>query len=100
MEDFGKSRDLCADFMINHVSAQSTQFKDFAEKGDEVRARPTSTSKLCYGLLTKNKATSIHCTGSKSLNLALKQPLHVDAPVLAARCAMAAHTGWPASGSI
>lgn len=36
VEEFGRSKDLCADFMINHVSAQSMQFKDFEEKGDEV----------------------------------------------------------------
>jgi glycosidase len=41
VEAFGKSRDLCADFMINHVSAESMQFKDFVEKGDEVRGSAT-----------------------------------------------------------
>lgn len=42
---FGKWRDIsalrqrldvCVDFMVNHISAQSEQFKDFVEKGDEV----------------------------------------------------------------
>ena len=28
--------DVCMDFMVNHISAQSEQFKDFVEKGDEV----------------------------------------------------------------
>lgn len=29
--------DVCVDFMVNHISAQSEQFQDFVEKGDEVR---------------------------------------------------------------
>jgi Alpha amylase, catalytic domain len=29
--------DLVVDFMVNHISAQSEEFKDFVEKGDEVR---------------------------------------------------------------
>lgn len=28
--------DVCVDFMVNHISAQSEQFKDFVEKGDQV----------------------------------------------------------------
>jgi hypothetical protein len=31
-----KGRDFCADFMINHISAQSKEFKDFEEKGSQV----------------------------------------------------------------
>lgn len=28
--------DVCVDFMVNHISAQSPQFQDFVEKGDKV----------------------------------------------------------------
>ena len=31
-------KDLCVDFMVNHTSAQSKEFKDFIEKGDKVRS--------------------------------------------------------------
>ena len=33
-------KDLCVDFMVNHTSAQSKEFKDFIEKGDKVRSHP------------------------------------------------------------
>jgi glycosidase len=35
----GETLDLCMDFMVNHISAQSEWFKDFKEKGDKVRTR-------------------------------------------------------------
>jgi glycosidase len=36
IESFADGLDLCVDFMVNHISAQSEQFKDFVEKGDKV----------------------------------------------------------------
>lgn len=27
--------DLCVEFMVNHISPESDQFKDFIQKGDE-----------------------------------------------------------------
>ena len=35
--------DLCVDFMVNHISAQSEQFLDFVAKGDSVRPFLTYT---------------------------------------------------------
>lgn len=37
IDNMGDGLDLCMDFMVNHISAQSEQFKDFKEKGDAVR---------------------------------------------------------------
>jgi hypothetical protein len=41
--------DLCVDFMVNHISAQSEQFKDFVEKGDQVDfpSHLTATYDIC-----------------------------------------------------
>lgn len=36
IHNIGDGLDLCMDFMVNHISAQSPQFKDFKEKGDKV----------------------------------------------------------------
>jgi hypothetical protein len=41
----GQGRDLCMDFMVNHISAQSELFKDFKEKGDKVRSMFSCTPK-------------------------------------------------------
>jgi hypothetical protein len=38
VEAMAKWGDLCADFMVNHVSAQSKYFKDFVDKGEKVRS--------------------------------------------------------------
>jgi sucrose phosphorylase len=37
IESMGDGLDLCMDFMVNHISAQSKEFQDFKEKGDKVR---------------------------------------------------------------
>lgn len=37
LQGIAKERDLCVDYMVNHISAQSKEFKDFVSKGDEVR---------------------------------------------------------------
>jgi glycosidase len=42
----GQGRDLCMDFMVNHISAQSEWFKDFKEKGDKARSMFSCTPKL------------------------------------------------------
>jgi glycosidase len=37
IQSIAEQGDLCVDFMVNHISAQSEQFLDFVEKGDNVR---------------------------------------------------------------
>jgi hypothetical protein len=40
-------RDFCAFFLINHISAQSKEFKDFEEKGSALRSTKRQRL-LCY----------------------------------------------------
>lgn len=37
LRGIAKERDLCVDYMVNHISAQSEEFKDFIRKGSNVR---------------------------------------------------------------
>lgn len=37
LQDIAKERDLCVDYMVNHISAQSEEFKDFVRNGNNVR---------------------------------------------------------------
>lgn len=36
LQSIASKRDLCVDYMVNHISAQSKEFKDFVSKGDKV----------------------------------------------------------------
>ena len=38
IEALADQGDMCVDFMVNHISAQSPQFQDFMKKGNSVRA--------------------------------------------------------------
>lgn len=51
----GRTRDLCADVIVNHMSSQSAQFLDFTERGD---ASPYSELFLTYDRVFPDGATA------------------------------------------
>lgn len=38
LKGIAADRDLCVDYMVNHISAQSEEFRDFVSKGADVRS--------------------------------------------------------------
>lgn len=60
LKHIASDRDLCVDYMVNHISAQSKEFKDFVSKGNDVRllccaicdpTAPRPAAALCMPLL-------------------------------------------------